>query len=118
LKITYEKVEDGDLEQRHWIDGKPEWKPDGNKNWYGTDGGFPGSEFYSFDVWVDGKKWSFPRRHWQDCYEPGSIKGHLSVDGKHLEIRMDDASDGAGSYGMIWRLTKNGHVKRRYLIDH
>lgn len=73
------------------IDGKPERNKDGSKNWYGTDGGLPDQiqEFYSFQVRVDGRKWSVPPRLWSDCYDPNSpLWTQLSPDGKKLALGM------------------------------
>ena len=117
-------------EPDYWMDGKPESRPNTkflpNKaspsqfyNWFGTDGGFPNTEFYSFDVKVDGKSWKFPKRLWQNCYEPNlsadpkeqNPNGRLSKDGKRLTIDCY-AGDGGGSYWVRWHLRKDGRATR------
>jgi len=87
----------------------------GHWNWYGTDGGLPYGEFYAFDVWVDGTKWKVPYSLYHNCYNPNvmtslpypMVKAWLSQSGRRLTIKMA-ASDGAGSYRVIWHLRKNG----------
>lgn len=107
------------LKEMQWIDGKPEWNKDGKggKNWYGTDGGFPYSEFYSFQVTVDGRKWTVPARLWSDCYEPNlntrELHPHLSSRGKKLILEMH-GSDAAGSYDVIWTLRADGQQSRTF----
>lgn len=103
----------GGAQTMYWIDGKPEWKPNGERSWHGTDGGFPGVEIYSFNVRIDGQSWAFPKRLWKDCFEPGKPVITLSRDGKRLRIDMV-GSDGAGNYEVIWDLRANGRARRHF----
>ena len=109
------------------IDGKTEWRkskvPDGSlKNWQGTDGGLPLTELSSFDVVVDGKRWPVPARLWRDCYNPNlgtdpkspDLWAWLSKDGTQLTVKMW-GGDGAGSYGVVWHLVRDGKHSRRIL---
>ena len=92
---------------------------DGKKHFLGTDGGFPYWEFKSFEVTVDGQRWKIPPRLWQDCYEPGlrATKSRpklwiaLVPDGHRLAMGMR-ASDGAGTYYVVWYLRADGHNSR------
>ena len=106
----------------YFIDGKQEVdKKTGKKNWYGTDGGLPYHEFYSFDVVVDGRRWAIPKRLWRDCYDPRigvepnqwrDVWAWLSKDGKRLTVKMH-GSDGAGSYSVLWHFRRNGNHSRK-----
>lgn len=105
---------------RVWIDGKPEWNKDGSKNWYGTDGGLPTTEFYAFEATVDGRRWPIPRRLYGNCYEPNirrvgvseCVEVQLSPDGNRLTIMLA-GSDGDGSYSVHWDLRRNGKHTRK-----
>ena len=119
----------GSAEDMAHIDGKPEWKPNikandvtmsQNKNWFGTDGGFPSWEFKSFEVTVDRHRWKVPLRLWQDCYEGGfrtfadGSKNYwitLAPDGQKLALGMN-GSDGAGTYYVVWYLRADGRHSR------
>jgi hypothetical protein len=118
-RVTKYRRDDDDLEMR-WIDGKPEWNKGGSKNWYGTDGGFPDSEIYSFQVTVDGRRWLVPPRLWSDCYEPNlrttkprTFWTQLSPHGKKLTFGMY-GSDGAGAYYVLWFLRADGRHSRTF----
>jgi len=97
---------------------------DGNFDPIGTDYGVPSTEFYAFDVMVDGKKWDIPKKLWQDCYEPNIHASNnpnfnylwmvLSPDGTRLAIGMW-GSDAAGSYHIVWYLRADGHHSRKFL---
>ena len=119
LRKDRNKVEGSGTKTR--LNGKPEWNKDGSKNWQGTDGGAPYSEFYTFEVIVDGKSWVVPKRLYQDCYEPNfntqpdgdpRVWAWLAKDGQTVTIKMW-ASDGAGSYRVLWRLRSNGKHERK-----
>ena len=119
LRVVLNK--DKEVAPTYWMDGKPEYPPGDSmsKNWYGTDGGFPSTEFYSISVKVDGRPWRFPKRLWQDCYDEGisadpkdkNPSGRLSEDGKRLAINFG-GSDAAGSYWVRWHLRKDGRATR------
>lgn len=117
---------DSDELPDYWMDGKPEQYPNApisrGKNWYGTDGGFPSTEFYSLAVKVDGQPWKFPKRLWQDCYEASISTDpknesytnptvRLSKDGKRITIDCS-GSDAAGYYWVRWHLRKDGRATR------
>lgn len=97
---------------------------DGNFDSIGTDYGLPSTEFYAFDVMVDGKKWEIPKKLWEDCYEPNIHVSNnpnfnylwltLSSDGTRLAVGMW-GSDGAGSYHVIWYLRADGHQSRKII---
>ncbi|HEX2999349.1 MAG TPA: hypothetical protein VHR86_03840, partial [Armatimonadota bacterium] len=90
------------------------------KNWYGTDGGLPTTEFYAFEATVDGRRWLIPHRLYSDCYEPNirrvgtgeSVEVRLSPDGNLLTIMLV-GSDGDGSYSVRWDLRRNGKHTRK-----
>lgn len=119
-------IVDGTATEMSWIDGKSEYAAAGHGSskvwygWYGTDGGFPYTEYYSWTVKVDGKSWKFPKKLWQNCYEPGlssEPKGgrrptvRLFKDGKRLTIECV-GGDGAGSYRVRWYLRQDGQARR------
>lgn len=87
----------------------------GAKNWYGTDGGLPNTEFYSFRVTVDGKQWPVPASLWNDCYEPSlrNLWTALSPNGQQLAMGMK-GSDAAGSYYVIWYFRADGRHSREF----
>jgi hypothetical protein len=85
----------------------------------------PQTELSSFDVQVDGKRWTVPAQLWNDCYEPnlGKVAGDathpeisylqawLSKDGQRLTVKML-GSDGAGAYTVTWNLRSDGNHSR------
>jgi len=98
---------------------------DGNFDSIGTDYGLPSTEFYTFDVMVDGKKWNIPEKLWADCYKPNlhtsqnsnSLWLVLSSDGTRLAVGMR-GSDGAGSYHVVWYLRADGHSSRKFIEEN
>ena len=98
----------------YYVDGEPEWNGKGEKNWFGTDDGFPDWEIYSMNLTVNGRRWLIPVRLYADCYQAShrSIKQTwLSKDGEHLTVKMR-ASDGGGTYGVLWTLRRGGKHSR------
>ena len=88
------------------VDGRPA---------IGTDGNIPGVEIASMRFYLDAKEIKIPRRLYADCFDP-----HFGDDYVTLEFEPEfrgviitmSGSDGAGSYQVIWRLSKDGQHQR------
>ncbi len=82
---------------------------------YGVDGGAPGEEITRLRVRWSGRVVELPGRLYSDCYNPdhgGRIMFHLAHRGSVLAVEME-AGDGAGAYGVVWYVRRDGTSYRR-----
>lgn len=89
----------------------------------GTDCTVPSAEIASMRLFIDGKEIVIPKRLYSDCYQPPLFGLHQegSKDNR-VAIKFSDdlqavfifmaASDGAGVYGAIWTLRRDGRHSR------
>ena len=81
----------------------------------GTDGDLPKREIVRMAAVLDGVPIEVPRNLIADCYEPHLDKSLLAVrigdDNQSVFVFMN-GSDAAGSYQVVWVLSKTGFVTR------
>ena len=90
------------------IDGKVFW---------GTDGEIPKEVISHVEVTIKGTKVILPKNAFDDLYEPSL--GNISIchgPENTLYIKMDDNSDGAGAYTIVWVIKDNKYYGR-YIDD-
>ena len=77
----------------------------------------PKTQIKSIEFYFDGKQIKVPRRLYSDCYnpnlEPQYVKMNFGTDSQHVRVVMWGA-DGAGAYGVVWRLRKDGKHSRSF----
>lgn len=102
-RMTYDKESKNFIGE---IDGKP---------CYGTDGGMPTVEFKAITVMLRDKTMILPKSAIENLFEAhiGSMQVNYDKISNTLYIQAS-ASDGAGSYFVIWRIV-NGMYKERYI---
>lgn len=80
-------------------------KHSGEKNFVGSDGGTPATEFESIKVSLDGKEIPLNKKWYEDLYNPNVNKENFKIalgdDLKTVWAYMS-GSDAAGSYGVLW----------------
>ena len=83
---------------------------------YGAEG-TPQAEIASIRFYFDGKAMTVPKGLFADCYDPnfdsGLLKLTFSRDRQRVLVTMWGA-DGAGAYGVVWVLRRNGHHSRYF----
>src|SRR5205823_13269782 len=81
---------------------------------YGAEG-TPEAEIASIRFYFDGTEIKCPKWLYADCYDPnfndGLFKLRFSRDGRGILVTMG-GSDGAGGYGVVWILKKDGEHSR------
>ena len=83
---------------------------------YGAEG-TPQVEIASIRFYFDGKAQTVPKEIFADCYDPNFNNGLLNVtfsrDEQKVWVTMW-GSDGAGAYGVVWVLRRNGRSTRYF----
>jgi hypothetical protein len=83
------------------IDGRPVW---------GTDGEFPSNQIGGIKVWIEGKEIKIHKLFYSDIFEcKESIQIYKNDD---IYFVYQRNSDGAGSYEIVWVISKNGLKQR------
>lgn len=100
-KFTYNKENSTELE---YIDGQMIW---------GTDGGMPTTQYESIILKIGSKTIVLPPRALETLYEPSWHDLHVNYDKDTETIYIHSGnSDGAGSYGVVWRIVKGKYKDR------
>ena len=87
---------------------------DGKKYW-GTDGGFPQTEYHYIEVNFGKTKLKLPKTATENLYEISLYNTKVNYDMTNNIIYIQSMnSDGAGSYEVIWKIEK-GVYKERYI---
>jgi len=77
----------------------------------------PRTQIKSIEFYFDGRHIKVPRWLYSDCYnpnlEPQYVKMNFARDSKNVKVVMWGA-DGAGAYGVVWILRKNGQHSRYF----
>ena len=86
-----------------------------NKKYWGRDGGVPTREYKSIEVTVEQRKILFPKKAFDNLYEPSLYNTQVNYDKTNDIIYIQSMnSDGAGSYEVIWKIEK-GVFKEKYV---
>jgi hypothetical protein len=77
----------------------------------------PRTQIKSIKFYFDGKQIKVPRWLYSDCYNPNLerqyVKMNFARDSPNVKVLMWGA-DGAGAYGVVWMLRKNGKHSRYF----
>lgn len=87
---------------------------------YGIDGNTPYYEISRFNIWINSKKIPVPMKYYKYYFNPnlesaddwngdGYLTSNFTSDQSGVIILMN-GSDAAGSYGVIWIISKDGNV--------
>ena len=86
-----------------------------NKKYWGTDGGFPKTEYKSIEVYIGNTKVTLPNDAIENLYEVSLWNCRVNFDTINDIIYIQSMnSDGAGGYEVIWKVEK-GIYKERYI---
>jgi aryl carrier-like protein len=86
-----------------------------NKNYWGTDGGMPQTEYKTITLKIGQRIVQLPRAALENLYEPSlyNIEVYFNKEKNIIYIQSIN-SDGAGSYEIIWKI-ENGKYKERFV---
>lgn len=86
-----------------------------NKQYWGTDGGIPKTEYKSIEVHFGAKKFILPQKAIDNLFEISLYNTKVNYDKPNDVLYIQSMnSDGAGSYEVIWKVEK-GIYKERYI---
>lgn len=78
-----------------------------NKRYWGLDGGMPSAQFESIVIKVGQKAIKLPKNALEGLYEPSIYTAEVNYDNANDTFYiMTMNSDGAGAYGVIWKIEK------------
>lgn len=83
------------------------------KNYYGTDGGMPKTQFASIEISLGNQIINLPTKALENLYEPdiNIVSAYFSEDNNTFFIESWN-SDGAGTYVVMWRIEKGIYQER------
>ncbi|HQW13018.1 MAG TPA: SH3 domain-containing protein [Saprospiraceae bacterium] len=88
-----------------------------NKPYWGTDGGLPKTEYKSIEVYIGYTSLALPNSALLGLYQVSLDSSQVHYDKKNDTIYIQSMnSDGAGGYGVIWKVAK-GVFKGRYVFS-
>ena len=86
-----------------------------NKQYWGTDGEMPKTEYESIKLVVGGKGIVLPKSAFANLYEPNLSMTQVHYDKTNSILYiLSENSDAAGSYEVIWKVEK-GIYKERFI---
>ena len=86
-----------------------------NKQYWGTDGGLPKTEYYSIKIKIGRNVFVAPKLATQNLYEPNLDTVEVNYDKEKGMIYIQTMnSDGAGAYYVVWKF-KNGVYQDRLI---
>lgn len=105
---------------KHKLKYNPDYKNEieliDNKKYWGTDGELPKTEYKSITIKIGKHKTTIPENVIENLYEPSLFHIQVNYDKKTNTLFIHSMnSDGAGCYGIIWKVV-NGVYKERYLV--
>jgi len=84
----------------------------GRKVW-GTDGEMPSTEYASISVNFGARHLVLPRAAFEDLFQPTIWNTKVNYDRKNdILYIVSENSDGAGAYGIIWKIEKGAYAGR------
>jgi len=104
VKITKQKFDQGKTKLAN------------DKIYWGNDGGIPGFAYRSITITRGNKIIDLPKTAFEDLFEPGFHNTKVNYDGANDILYIQAMNgDGAGGYGVMWRIVK-GKYKDRFVI--
>jgi hypothetical protein len=86
-----------------------------NKQYWGTDGEIPRTEYKSIEIYYGAKKVVLPKNAIDNLFETSLYNTQVNYDKTNDILYIQSMnSDGAGSYEVIWKIEK-GIYKERYI---
>ena len=86
-----------------------------NKQYWGTDGGIPKTEYKSIEIYIGIKKILLPKIAIANLFETSLYNTRVNHDKTNDVLYIQSMnSDGAGGYEVIWKI-KKGVYKERYI---
>jgi hypothetical protein len=84
-----------------------------NKNYWGTDGGIPKTEYQAIEVFIGTRKINLPKKALENLYEISLLNTQVNYDKANDILYIQSMnSDGAGSYEVIWKVEKGIYKDR------
>lgn len=86
-----------------------------NKQYWGTDGGMPKTQYQSITIKLGNKIIQLPQKATDNLFEPSLYTAQVNYDNhKNIIYIQSMNSDGAGAYEVIWKI-ENGVYKERFI---
>lgn len=88
-----------------------------NKQFWGTDGGIPNTQYMKIEVQIGTRKLSLPKVSIDDLFEVSLYNTRANYDQTNDVLFIQSLnSDGAGTYEVIWKIEK-GKYKERCIVS-
>lgn len=115
ITVTERKFDKATHRFSYYKDAKDQIELINGKQYWGTDGGQPKTEYKSILVQLGRKKIYLTHAALDNLFEPNINNTRVKYDSKNDILYIQSMnSDGAGSYEVIWRI-KHGIYKDRYI---